>query len=161
MSIYNLTLEDKNMNHVSFDIFKGKVLLIVNTATQCFFTKQYEALESLYQEFNSKGFEVLDFPCNQFGAQAPGDIKQIDDFCVREYKTSFLRFNKVDVNGPDEFILFSYLKQHQKSIGSKKIKWNFTKFLVDQKGKVIKRYSPFVKPEKIKRDIETLLEGRV
>ena len=147
------------MNHVSFDIFKGKVLLIVNTATQCFFTKQYEALESLYQEFNSKGFEVLDFPCNQFGAQAPGDIKQIDDFCVREYKTSFLRFNKVDVNGPDEFILFSYLKQHQKSIGSKKSNGTLRNFLSIKREKSLKDIRLSLSLKKLKEILKHYLKG--
>lgn len=161
MSLYQIRVEDINDNVVELKKYKGKVLLIVNTATECFFTKQYEGLQKLYEMYNKKGFEILDFPCNQFGKDAPGTIEDIDDFCTKEFNTSFPRFGKIDVNGEDESILYTYLKRHEKGLFNQKIKWNFTKFLVDQNGKVIKRYSPRVKPTNIAKDIEKLLENKV
>ena len=158
MSLYQIRAEDINNQLVEFDQFKGKVLLIVNTATKCFFTPQYEGLQSLYNQFHDRGFEILDFPSNQFANQAPGDIEQINQFCVEKFETTFPRFQKVNVNGQDEFILFTYLKRHQKGFFNKRIKWNFTKFLVDQNGRVIKRYAPHVKPSKIAAHIEKLLK---
>ncbi len=158
MSLYQIRVEDNNNNVVAFSHYKGKVLLIVNTATECFFTPQYEELQKLYEKYQKRGFEILDFPCNQFGNDAPGSDEEIDDYCTIKFKTTFPRFEKVNVNGDDESILYTYLKRHQKGFLNKKIKWNFTKFLVDKNGKVIKRYSPRVKPMKISEDIEKLLE---
>lgn len=159
MSLYQIKVEDINNKVINFSDYKGKVLLVVNTATECFFTPQYEGLQKLYEKFNSKGFEVLDFPCNQFGKDAPGSIEDINKFCVDTYDTTFPRFQKINVNGEEESILYTYLKRHQKGLFGKKIKWNFTKFLVDKNGKVIKRYSPRVKPSDIEKDIEKLLKG--
>ncbi len=158
MSIYQIRVEDINDNVIELDQYKGKVLLIVNTATKCFFTPQYEGLQALYNSFQQFGFEVLDFPCNQFGKDAPGSIDDINKFCVDKFETTFPRFQKINVNGDDESILFTYLKRHEKGFLNRKIKWNFTKFLVDQNGRVIKRYSPRVKPDKIANDIEKLLQ---
>lgn len=158
MSLYQIRIEDSNNQIVEMEQYKGKVLLIVNTATKCLFTPQYEGLQALYQQFYDRGFEVLDFPCNQFAKQAPGSIDEINKFCEDRFETTFKRFQKVNVNGEDEFILFTYLKRHQKGFLNKKIKWNFTKFLVDQNGRVIKRYSPHVKPARIEKDIEKLLK---
>lgn len=158
MGLYSIRVEDINNNVVELSQYKGKVLLIVNTATECFFTPQYEGLQMLQDKFHDKGFEVLDFPSNQFGKSAPSNIEDINDFCVKNFKTTFDRFQKVEVNGIDENILFTYLKRHQKGFLNTKIKWNFTKFLVDQNGYVIKRYSPRVKPHKIAKDIEKLLK---
>ncbi len=157
MSLYQIRVEDKDNNVVTLDIYKGKVLLIVNTATTCFFTPQYDGLQLLYDKYKDKGFEILDFPSNQF-KDAKDSIETIDEFCVNKYKTDFKRFSKIEVNGPEESILYTYLKRHQKGFLNKTIKWNFTKFLVDQNGRVIKRYAPLVKPEKIAKDIEKLLE---
>lgn len=157
MSLYQIRVEDKDNNVVTLDIYKGKVLLIVNTATTCFFTPQYDGLQLLYDKYKDKGFEILDFPSNQF-KDAKDSIETIDEFCVKKYKTDFKRFSKIEVNGPEESILYTYLKRHQKGFLNKTIKWNFTKFLVDQNGRVIKRYAPLVKPEKIAKDIEKLLE---
>lgn len=158
MSLYQIKVEDINKSVVEFEQYKGKVLLIVNTATQCFFTPQYEGLQVLYDMFHERGFEVLDFPCNQFAKQAPESIEDIDEFCVKKFETTFPRFQKINVNGEDESILYTYLKRHEKGFLNRKIKWNFTKFLVDQNGRVIKRYSPRVKPMKIEEDIERLLQ---
>lgn len=158
MSLYQIRIEDINKNVVSFDRYKGKILLIVNTATKCFFTPQYDGLQELYETFHEKGFEILDFPCNQFSKQAPESIEEINDFCLEKYETKFPRFDKINVNGKDESILYTYLKRHQKGFITRKIKWNFTKFLVDRNGKVIKRYSPSVKPRKISKDIIKLLK---
>lgn len=158
MSLYQIRVEDINNNVVMLEEYKGKILLIVNTATQCYFTPQYEGLQTLYNIFHERGFEVLDFPCNQFGKQAPGSIEDINKFCVDKFETAFPRFAKINVNGEDESILYTYLKRHEKGFFNQKIKWNFTKFLVDQNGRVIKRYSPRVKPNKIAQDIEKLLK---
>ena len=158
MSLYQIRVEDINNNVVQLDQYKGKVLLIVNTATECFFTPQYEQLQALYDKFHDRGFEVLDFPCNQFGKDAPDSIEDIHRFCVETFETTFPRFQKINVNGDDESILFTYLKRHEKGFLNRRIKWNFTKFLVDQNGRVIKRYSPRTKPNKIAADIEALLQ---
>ncbi|MFA7416939.1 MAG: glutathione peroxidase [Acholeplasma sp.] len=156
MSLYQIRVEDIDNNVITLDQYKGKVLLIVNTATTCFFTPQYDGLQMLYDKYKDQGFEILDFPSNQF-KDAKDSINEINEFCVKKYNTDFKRFTKVIVNGPDESILYTYLKRHQKGILNRKIKWNFTKFLVDQNGRVIKRYAPLVKPEKISKDIEKLL----
>lgn len=158
MTLYQIRVEDINNNVVEFEQYRGKVLLIVNTATECFFTPQYEGLQKLYDKFREQGFEVLDFPSNQFGKDAPGSIEEINEFCLDEFETTFPRFQKINVNGEDESILYTYLKRHEKGFISQRIKWNFTKFLVNQDGRVIKRYSPRVKPDKIAEDIEKLLQ---
>ena len=157
MSLYQIKVEDINNQVVELGQYKGKVLLIVNTATKCFFTPQYDGLQKLYEAYQKQGFEILDFPCNQFANDAPGSIEDIDEFCVKTYETTFPRFQKINVNGEDESILYTYLKRHEKGFLNQKIKWNFTKFLVNQEGRVIKRYSPRVKPNKIAKDIEKLL----
>ena len=158
MGLYEIRVEDINNNVVELAQYKGKVLLIVNTATKCFFTPQYEGLQALYSKFHERGFEILDFPSNQFAEQAPESIEDINKFCVEKFETTFPRFRKVDVNGKDESILYTYLKRHEKGFINQNIKWNFTKFLEDQEGRVVKRYSPRVKPNKIARDIEKLLQ---
>ncbi len=138
--------------------FGGKVLLIVNTASKCGFTPQYEGLESLQKSYGERGFSVLAFPCNQFGGQEPGSEAEIQSFCDLNYQTSFPLFSKIEVNGAASHPLFIHLKEQSPGVlGSKRIKWNFTKFLVNQQGEVVKRYSPSTKPEAIASDIEALL----
>ena len=142
----------------SLENYRGKVLLIVNTASKCGFTPQYEGLESLHREFGDRGFEVLAFPCNQFGAQEPGDAAEIANFCSLTYDVTFPVFAKIDVNGPQADPLFEEMKAAAPGLlGSKAIKWNFTKFLVDREGRVMSRYAPTTKPEDIRKDIEKLL----
>ncbi|MEE4339248.1 glutathione peroxidase [Erythrobacter sp.] len=137
---------------------KGKVLLVVNTASKCGFTPQYDGLEAIYQQFRESDFEVLAFPCNQFGAQEPGSADEIAEFCRVNFGVSFPLMAKVDVNGPDASPLFDWMKKEAKGLmGSTSIKWNFTKFLIDRDGKVVKRYGPQDKPEAIAKDIEKLL----
>ena len=138
--------------------FGGKVLLIVNTASKCGFTPQYEGLESLQKSYGERGFSVLAFPCNQFGGQEPGSGAEIQSFCDLNYQTSFPLFSKIEVNGAASHPLFIHLKEQSPGVlGSKRIKWNFTKFLVNQQGEVVKRYAPSTKPEAIAGDIEALL----
>ena len=138
--------------------FAGKVLLIVNTASKCGFTPQYAGLEALYRKYEDRGFAVLAFPCNQFGAQEPGDAEEIASFCSLTYDVTFPVFAKVDVNGADAAPLFRHLKSAAKGVlGSEAIKWNFTKFLVDRDGNVVERYAPTTTPEAIEQDIEGLL----
>ncbi len=142
----------------SLSEFKGKVLLVVNTASKCGFTPQFEGLESMYKELSGKGLEVLGFPCNQFAQQDKGSDSEIAGFCMKNYGVSFPMFSKVEVNGDNEHPLYKYLKSEAKGIlGSKKIKWNFTKFLINQDGKVLKRYAPTSKPEDIQKDVTALL----
>jgi glutathione peroxidase len=160
MSIYEIAVEDDRGSKVLLERYKGKVLLIVNSATNCIFTPQYRLLQAIYDQFKTRGFEVLDFPCNQFLNQAPGTIEEINKFCADKYDTTFPRFAKLFVNGPDESILYTYLKAKKGGIFSSRIKWNFTKFLVDKNGCVVKRYAPNVKPDRIVRDIEKLLLGK-
>jgi len=137
---------------------KGKVLLVVNTASKCGFTPQYDGLEAIYQQFRERDFEVLAFPCNQFGAQEPGSADEIAEFCRVNFGVSFPLMAKVDVNGPDASPLFDWMKKEAKGLmGSTSIKWNFTKFLIDRDGQVVKRYGPQDKPEAIAKDIEKLL----
>lgn len=179
MTLYDLTVTNRAGEQVSMADFKGKVLLIVNTATGCGFTPQYKGLEELYQKYHEKGFEVLDFPCDQFGHQAPGDDQEIHEFCTARYKTTFDRFKKIEVNGPNEIPLFTYLKSQKGFEGFKgikgavmkavaaandpdyknnsDIKWNFTKFLVDRDGNVVERFESTVEPEKIDSSIAKLL----
>lgn len=138
--------------------YAGQVLLIVNTASQCGFTPQYAGLEALWRRLQPRGFAVLAFPCNQFGAQEPGDAAEIAEFCTLSYDVTFPVFAKVEVNGPGADPLFQALKAAAPGLfGSRSIKWNFTKFLVDRQGKVVRRYGPQVKPEALERDIEALL----
>ena len=138
--------------------YQGKVLLIVNTASKCGFTPQYIGLESLHQTYGERGFSVLAFPCNQFGGQEPGSEEEIQSFCDLNYQTSFPLFSKIEVNGAASHPLYAHLKEQAPGVlGSKRIKWNFTKFLVNQEGEVVKRYAPSTKPEAIASDIEALL----
>ena len=138
--------------------YRGKLLLIVNTASACGFTPQYTGLEAVYRQFRERGVEVLGFPCNQFGQQEPGSDAEIGDFCEKNYGVSFPLFAKVDVNGAGAHPLFRHLKHAAPGVlGTERIKWNFTKFLVDRDGAVIKRYAPQTKPEQIAGDIEALL----
>ena len=157
MSIYNFTAKDTKANTVKLSDYKGKVLLVVNTATGCGFTPQYEGLQSLYDKYHPQGFEVLDFPCNQFGNQALGTDDEITAFCTLNYNTTFPRFAKVDVNGEDEHPLFTYLKKEKGGFMGSKIKWNFTKFLIDREGRVVARFSPTTTPEVIEDKIKQLL----
>jgi len=137
---------------------KGEVMLIVNVASKCGFTPQYEGLEALQRRYGDKSFTVLGFPCNQFGAQEPGDAEEIANFCKLSYDVSFPVMAKIDVNGDGAAPLYKHLKDEAPGLlGSKAIKWNFTKFLVDRSGKVVKRYAPQTKPEELVRDIEALL----
>ena len=136
----------------------GKVLLVVNTASKCGFTPQYDGLEKLYQDYGDKGFEVLAFPCNQFGAQEPGDAEEIEQFCKVNFGLTFPLMQKVDVNGDEASPLFDWMKKEAPGLmGSKAIKWNFTKFLIDREGNVVKRYGPADAPAGIAKDIEKLL----
>ena len=179
MSIYDYTVKARKGATLDLNEMKGKILLIVNTATGCGFTPQYEGIEKLYEKYNEKGFEVLDFPCNQFGHQAPGDEGEIHEFCTAKYQTKFDQLAKIEVNGENEEPLYTFLKEqiaedeinglkNKMAMGTIKaisttckkpsdIKWNFTKFLVDREGNVVKRYSPTFKPEDIEKDIEELL----
>ena len=157
MSIYDYKVLKRNGEEESLEKYKGKVLLIVNTATGCGFTPQYEGLENLYKKYHDKGLEILDFPCNQFGNQAPGSNDEIHEFCTLKYKTTFDQFAKIDVNGENESPLYTFLKSEKKGMLSNKIKWNFTKFLVDKEGNVVGRFAPTVKPEDIDEKILELL----
>ena len=179
MSIYDYFIKDRSGKEISLNEYKGKVLIIVNTATGCGFTPQYEGLEKLYKEYHDKGLEIIDIPCNQFGNQAPGTDDEIHEFCALKYNTSFDQFTKADVNGENELELYTYLKDQIKedtiegmknkmamkaidkiSKTAKKdgdIKWNFTKFLVDKEGNVVGRYSPTYKPENMEDKIKELL----
>jgi len=179
MGIYDLSVKTRSGEDFSLENVKGKVLLIVNTATGCGFTPQYEALEALYEKYHEKGFEVLDFPCNQFGHQAPGDNDEIHEFCTAKYKTQFDQFAKIDVNGDNESKVFTILKEQQpkeevkgmkNKMAMKAIKkisttctkdndisWNFTKFLVDKEGNAVKRYNPTFNPADIEKDLLELL----
>ena len=147
-----------NGDEVALGDYAGKVLLIVNTASKCGFTPQYTGLESLQKTYSDNGFSVLAFPCNQFGGQEPGAEQDIESFCDLNYQTTFPLFSKIEVNGASSHPLFTHLKSEAPGVlGSKRIKWNFTKFLVNQQGEVVKRYAPSTKPEAIAKDIEALL----
>jgi glutathione peroxidase len=142
----------------SLGALQGKAYLVVNTASKCGFTPQYKGLEALWQEYGERGLRVAGFPCNQFGAQEPGDSGEISEFCELTYGVSVPLFKKIDVNGANAHPLFVELKQQAPGVlGSKSIKWNFTKFLVDDQGRVLKRYAPTTKPEELRADIEALL----
>lgn len=156
--IYDFNVKSIEGKDISMSKYKGQVLLIVNVASECGFTPQYEGLEKLYQSYKEKGFMVLGFPANQFGKQEPKSDKEIYFFCQGTYDVTFDMFSKVDVNGENAIPLYKYLKQEQSGIlWTESIKWNFTKFLVDKEGRVIKRYASSTKPESIKEDIEKLL----
>ena len=157
MSIYEYKVKDAKGRNVSMANYRGKVLLIVNTAVNCGFAPQYEGLQALYEKYRDHGFEILDFPCNQFGNQAAGSMDEINAYCDRFYHTTFRRFQKVDVNGGNAIALFCYLKSEQGGMIGSDIKWNFTKFLVDRQGKVTARFGPLVKPENIEDNIKELL----
>lgn len=149
MNIYDFKVKAMNGDEVSISNYKGKVLLIVNTATGCGFTPQYKGLQELYTKYKDKGFEILDFPCNQFMGQAPGTEEEIHKFCTGKFGITFPQFAKVEVNGKNEEPLFKYIKNEAKGMIGSNIKWNFTKFLVDREGKVLKRFAPAETPEKI------------
>ena len=157
-SVYDFTAKTLDGREVSLADYRGKVLLIVNTASKCGFTPQYEGLEALYRKHKDQGFAVLGFPCNQFGSQEPGDAAEIASFCSLTYDVSFPMFGKVDVNGPAAHPLYAFLKKQKKGIlGSEGIKWNFTKFLVDRSGAVVERFAPTTKPEALESAVEALL----
>ena len=158
MNVYQFSVEKQDGSQLSLDIFKGKVLLIVNTATGCGFTPQYKGLQELYLRYHGEGFEILDFPCNQFKNQAPGNAEEINNFCRLNYQTTFPRFQKINVNGKEAAPLYTWLKKEKGGFLSKDIKWNFTKFLLDKEGHVINRYSPQTSPQDIENDIQKLLK---
>ena len=179
MNIYDLKVKKRNGEEFDLSSLKGKVSLVVNTATGCGFTPQYEGLEKIYEKYHDKGFEVLDFPCNQFGHQAPGNNDEIHEFCTAMYKTQFDQFAKIDVNGENESQVFTILKEQQPNEDAKGLKnkmamkaiakisttctkkgdivWNFTKFLVDKEGNAVKRYDPTFDPSEIEKDLLELL----
>ncbi|WP_334029828.1 glutathione peroxidase [Alteromonas sp. P256] len=158
MTIYQHTVASNRGENIALEQYKGKTLLIVNTASKCGFTPQYKGLESLYTKYKERGFEVLGFPCDQFGHQEPGNDDEIAQFCEVNFGVSFPLFKKIEVNGDNESPLFTELKNKAPGLlGTKRIKWNFTKFLVSDKGDVIKRYAPTMKPEDIEKDIVKLL----
>lgn len=157
-NIYQFEAERLNGDTQSFADYRGKVLLIVNTASKCGFTPQFAGLEKLYQQYHAQGLEVLGFPCNQFGGQDPGTNQQIGEYCQKNYGVSFPMFAKIDVKGPEAHVLFRFLTREAKGLlGSQSIKWNFTKFLVGKNGAVLNRYAPTTKPEALAEDIEKAL----
>ena len=160
MGLYDYQVKNMDGNDISLSNYKGKVLLIVNTATGCGFTPQYNGLQELYEKYRSKDFEILDFPCNQFGNQAPGSEEEIQAFCQLRYRITFPQFAKIDVNGENEEPLYTFLKTQQGGLMGSKIKWNFTKFLVSRKGEVVKRYAPATTPRSIEKEIQKLLESK-
>ena len=157
MTFYDFTAKDGLGQEISMADYKGKVLLVVNTATGCGFTPQYEGLEAVYEKYKDQGFEILDFPCNQFANQAPGTDDEIQHFCKARYNVSFKTFKKINVNGPDAHPIYKYLKEQKGGMLNSNIKWNFTKFLIDREGNVVARFAPTEKPEKLESKIEALL----
>ena len=158
-SIYDYKVDDSQKNPVSLSDYKGKTLLIVNVASKCGLTPQYKGLQELYSKYSDKDFEILAFPCNQFGAQEPGSNEEIKEFCDINFNVSFKIFDKINVNGSSASPLFKHLKNEAKGVmGSEAIKWNFTKFLIDNNGSVIKRYSPQTTPDKIDKDLSKILD---
>ena len=157
MSIYDFVVKDNKGNDVSMADYKGKVLLIVNTATGCGFTPQYDGLQDLYEKYQAKGFEILDFPCNQFAGQAKGTAEEIESFCTGRFGITFKQFAKICVNGKNEEPLYGYLKSQREGAMGSRIKWNFTKFLVDREGNVVARFAPVVTPQEIDKSVEELL----
>ena len=159
-SIYQFEMPLNNGEPQSLEAYKGQVLLIVNTASKCGFTPQYEGLQALFDEYKDKGFQVLGFPCDQFGHQEPGNDQEIEQFCSLNFNVNFPLFKKSDVNGDNASPLFQHLKVKAPGLfGSKSIKWNFTKFLINRQGQVIKRYGPKTKPAQIRQDIEAQLSS--
>jgi glutathione peroxidase len=157
MSFYQFKVKSLSGKEVSMNDYAGKVVLIVNTASKCGFTPQYEGLEKLYKEYKDKGLVILGFPCNQFGNQEPGTAEDISKFCTLNYGVDFPMFMKIDVNGEKADPLYNYLKDELPGTSGNEIKWNFTKFLLDRKGMPVKRYDSKIKPEEISKDIEELL----
>ena len=158
-SIYDYKVDDSQKNPVSLSDYKGKTLLIVNVASRCGLTPQYKGLQELYSKYSNKDFEILAFPCNQFGAQEPGSNEEIKEFCDINFNVSFKIFDKINVNGSSASPLFKHIKNEAKGVmGSEAIKWNFTKFLIDNNGSVIKRYSPQTTPDKIDKDLSKILD---
>ena len=157
-SIYDFKVKNDKGQEVSLDQYKGKLLLIVNTATRCGFTPQYKDLEAIYEKYNEQGFEILDFPCNQFGSQAPGTIAEIKEFCSTTYSVKFTQFDKIEVNGENEHPLYTYLKAYAENKNN--IRWNFTKFLVSADGKILKRFEPGDKMEDVETAVAQALEAK-
>lgn len=155
--VYDFTAKSLSGDDVPLQRFEGQVLLIVNTASACGFTPQYKGLQELHADLSPRGFAVLGFPCNQFGAQEPGDAAQIASFCETNYSVTFPMFAKIDVNGAGAHPLYEHLKREKSGLLGPSIKWNFTKFLVDRSGKVVARHAPTARPEGLKREIEALL----
>ena len=159
MNIYDIEVKTIDGETIKLDKYKNKVMLIVNVASKCGFTYQYEGLEKLHEDYSQKGLSVLGFPCNQFLSQEPGTEKEIKEFCSLTYGVKFDMYSKIDVNGDNTHPLYMFLKDNSSGLlGTDIIKWNFTKFLVDRNGKVIKRYSPSTKPKEIESDIQELLK---
>ena len=157
-SIYDFKVKNDKGQEVSLDQYKGKLMLIVNTATRCGFTPQYKDLEAIYEKYNEQGFEILDFPCNQFGSQAPGTIAEIKEFCSTTYSVKFTQFDKIEVNGENEHPLYTYLKANAENKNN--IRWNFTKFLVSADGKILKRFEPGDKMEDVETAVAQALEAK-
>jgi glutathione peroxidase len=158
MSIYEMTAKDIEGRELSLASLQGRVLVVVNVASRCGFTPQYAGLEALQRQYGDRGLTVLGFPCDQFGHQEPGDEAEIRNFCQTQYDVSFPMFSKIEVNGAGAHPLYAYLKSQAKGVlGTEAIKWNFTKFLIDREGRVVKRYAPQDKPEDLASDIEALL----
>ena len=158
MSVYEFSAKTLEGKDVSLADYRGQVLLIVNTASKCGLTPQYEGLEALYKAHKDRGLTILGFPCNQFGAQEPGTSEEIGSFCSLTYDVTFPMMAKIDVNGPSTHPLYAYLKKQQKGVlGTEGIKWNFTKFLIDRDGKVVERFAPTTKPEELQVAVEALL----
>ncbi|WP_184719631.1 glutathione peroxidase [Caulobacter sp.] len=158
MSVYDYSAKTLDGQDASLADYRGQVLLIVNTASKCGFTPQYEGLEALYKAYKDRGFTVLAFPCNQFGAQEPGNAEEIASFCSLTYDVTFPVMSKIDVNGADAHPLYAFLKKEQKGLlGTEAIKWNFTKFLIGRDGEVVERFAPTTKPEDLKVAVEALL----
>lgn len=158
MGFYDFSAKDIDGKEISMSDYKGKVVLVVNTASKCGLTPQFKELEELYKEFKEKGVEILGFPCNQFAGQEPGSGEEAQNFCQLNYGVTFKMFEKINVNGKDAHPLYKYLKEEKKGVLGSKIKWNFSKFLIDKDGNVIERFAPIVKPSNIKQDIEKLLK---
>ncbi|MCI5996736.1 MAG: glutathione peroxidase [Peptoniphilaceae bacterium] len=157
MNIYDFTVKDIDGNEVNLQKFKGKVMLVVNTASACGFTPQFEGLELLYQKYKDQGLVILGFPCNQFKNQDSGTNEEIKTFCTLNYGVTFPMFEKIEVNGKDAHPIYKFLKSKKSGILGNKIKWNFTKFLIDREGNVVERYAPTTKPEDFDADILQLL----
>lgn len=156
-TIYDHQIKDANNETVDLSMYRGKVLVVVNVASKCGFTPQYKDLQNLYDTYNEQGLEIIGFPCNQFKNQEPGTNKDIQEFCQLNYGVTFPVYSKIDVNGDNEHPLYTFLKNEKKGLLGKDIKWNFTKFLIDRDGNVVKRFGPQVNPTKMTKDIETIL----